>query len=96
MTRIALIHALAHSVAPINEAMVEQALAWQQKAKQPIGLIASFAPTLASMPPEFGDGAVLQTALVEPALLALNAGRVDEHDAAVLVAAVSWWPRAAV
>lgn len=82
--------AKAHPSMPVlkpNEAMVEQALAWQQKAKQPIGLIASFAPTLASMPPEFGDGAVLQTALVEPALLALNAGRVDEHDAAVLVAA---------
>ena len=70
-----------------NEAMVCEALAWQQIARQPIGLIASFAPTLASMPQEFGPTADIQTALVEPALVALNAGRVDAHDEAVLIAA---------
>lgn len=82
--------AKAHPNMPVlkpNEAMVEQALAWQYSAQKPIGLIASFAPTLASMPPEFGAEAALHTALVEPALLALNAGRVQEHDAAVLAAA---------
>ena len=82
--------AKAHPNMPVlkpNEAMVEQALAWQHSAQKPIGLIASFAPTLASMPSEFGAESALQTALVGPALLALNAGRVDEHDACVLAAA---------
>ncbi len=67
--------------------MVAEALAAQQGSPAPVGLIASFAPTLASMPNEFGAGASLQTALVESALVALNEGRLDDHDAAVLAAA---------
>tara|TARA_B110000285_G_scaffold143006_1_gene159805 strand:+ start:502 stop:1173 length:672 start_codon:yes stop_codon:yes gene_type:complete len=82
--------ARAHPTVPVlkpNEAMVAEALAVQQGNPAPVGLIASFAPTLASMPSEFGAGASLQTALVEPALVALNEGRLGDHDAAVLAAA---------
>lgn len=64
-----------------NEAMVAEAL--QQPGK--IGLIATFAPTLRSMPPEFGPDADLDLALAEGALQAMNAGDVARHD--MLIAA---------
>ena len=73
-----------------NEAMIEEANAWRMassKADPTIGLIASFAPTLVSMPPEFGDGCALDTQLVEDAMTALNAGDGASHDALVLAAA---------
>jgi hypothetical protein len=73
-----------------NEAMIEEANAWRMassKADPTIGLIASFAPTLVSMPPEFGDGCALDTQLVEDAMTALNAGDGATHDALVLAAA---------
>ena len=73
-----------------NEAMIEEANAWRMaslKADPTIGLIASFGPTLVSMPPEFGDGCVLQTELVEDAMTALNTGDGATHDALVLAAA---------
>ena len=54
---------------------------------QSIGLIASFAPTLVSMPPEFPATVSLQTALVEDAMRALNAGDGAAHDASVVAAA---------
>lgn len=62
-----------------NEAMVEEAAATGQR----IGLIASFAPTLQSMPPEFPAGTPLQLALAEGAMAALNAGNGDLHDSLV-------------
>ena len=73
-----------------NEAMIEEANAWRiasLKADATIGLIASFGPTLVSMPPEFGDGCALQTELVEDAMTALNTGDGATHDALVLAAA---------
>ncbi|MFZ9990525.1 MAG: aspartate/glutamate racemase family protein [Burkholderiaceae bacterium] len=73
-----------------NEAMIEEANAWRMassKADPTIGLIASFAPTLVSMPPEFGDSCALDTQLVEDAMTALNAGDGATHDALVLAAA---------
>jgi Asp/Glu/hydantoin racemase len=76
-----------HASRPVlkpNEAMVEAAAA----RGRPVGLIASFAPTLASMPPEFPAQVPLQTALAAEALDALNAGRPDEHDRAVVAAAL--------
>jgi hypothetical protein len=73
-----------------NEAMIEEANAWRMassKADPTIGLIASFAPTLVSMPPEFGDSCALDAQLVEDAMTALNAGDGATHDALVLAAA---------
>jgi Asp/Glu/hydantoin racemase len=66
-----------------NEAMVAEAVAMGGR----IGLIASFAPTLASMPPEFPSGTVLDTQLAEGAMVALDRGDGDAHDALVCEAA---------
>ena len=62
-----------------NEAMVAEAA--QSGGK--LGLIASFEPTLQSMPPEFAAGMPLELALAEGALEALNAGDGARHDALV-------------
>lgn len=62
-----------------NEAMVAEAVATGRR----IGLIASFAPTLQSMPPEFPPGMPLPLALAEGAMAALNAGKAELHDSLV-------------
>jgi aspartate/glutamate racemase len=62
-----------------NEAMIEEAAA----GAGPLGLIASFGPTLESMPAEFPPGMTLEPALAEGALDALNAGDGERHDALV-------------
>ncbi|MBW8718089.1 MAG: arylsulfatase, partial [Variovorax paradoxus] len=54
-----------------NEAMVAEAAQGQQGR---LGLIATFAATLVSMPPEFPPGIALEPVLAEGALDALNAG----------------------
>jgi Asp/Glu/hydantoin racemase len=75
-----------HATLPVlkpNEAMIADAAA----AKQPVGLIASFPPTLASMPAEFPPGVALLTELAEGALAALNRGDTAEHDQLVAQAA---------
>lgn len=59
-----------------NEAMVADAV----NAAGPVGLIATFGPTLASMPPEFPESVELHTALAEGALDALNRGDTGRHD----------------
>jgi aspartate/glutamate racemase len=66
-----------------NEAMVADAAT----AAGPVGLIATFGPTLASMPPEFPDSLALQTALAEGALDALNRGDTGRHDALIVAQA---------
>lgn len=66
-----------------NEAMIAD-LAQVQGV---VGLIASFAPTLASMPAEFPPQVPLKTALAEGAMAALNAGDGPGHDAAVVAVA---------
>ena len=48
-----------------------------------LGRIATFAPTLASMPAEFPQGTLLELALAEGALDALNAGDTQRHDALI-------------
>lgn len=62
-----------------NEAMVQEV---QQRAgaTQRVGLIATFGPTLDSMPPEFGPQVRLTPALAEGALDALNRGDAGLHD----------------
>jgi len=71
-----------------NEAMISEAVRAQGLSGQAIGLIASFAPTLVSMPSEFPATAILHTELVEEAMLALNAGDSAAHDASVVAAAL--------
>jgi len=81
------IEACARDLSPIpvlkpNEAMIEEAL----EAAGPtgkVGLMATFAPTLDSMPPEFAaaaPGMKLVPCLAEGALAALDAGNAAEHD----------------
>ncbi len=65
-----------------NEAMIAEAVA----IGGPIGLIASFAPTLVSMPPEFPTNTDLRTTLVAEAMDALNRGDTARHDAIVVAA----------
>jgi hypothetical protein len=72
-----------------NEAMIEEALALTGPNGR-IGLMATFAPTLASMPPEFSVVAPAVTmvpCLADGALAALNRGDGAEHDAAAVRAA---------
>ena len=83
------IEAVARQHAPLpvlkpNEAMVADAVALGGV----VGLVASFGPTLASMPPEFPPGTRLHTALAEGALAALNGGDGARHDALVADAAL--------
>ncbi len=59
-----------------NEAMIAQA----GKRGRRIGLVATFAPTLASMPAEFPDTVEVETELAAGALDALNAGDAARHD----------------
>jgi aspartate/glutamate racemase len=68
-----------------NEAMIDEAAQGQGR----LGLIATFAPTLASMPPEFPQDMTLELALAEGALDALNAGDVQRHDALIAAQAVA-------
>lgn len=84
------IEAVARRLAPLpvlkpNEAMVDEAVAAAQG--RPIGLVASFGPTLASMPPEFPPGTRLLPELAAGAMDALNRGDTVAHDAATLAAA---------
>jgi hypothetical protein len=64
--------------------MIADAVAGGQR----IGLLASFEPTLRSMPAEFPPGTDLRLALAEGALEALNAGDAPLHDARVADAAL--------
>ncbi|MFH5923223.1 aspartate/glutamate racemase family protein [Roseomonas xinghualingensis] len=75
------IEACAAELAPMpvlkpNEAMVAEAAAMGGR----IGLLATFAPTLDSMPPEFPENVVIVPKLAEGALDALNRGDVETHD----------------
>jgi hypothetical protein len=65
-----------------NEAMIEEAAAYRR-----IGLLASFAPTLESMPPEFPQGTAIVPRLAEGALAALDAGDGARHDELAAAAA---------
>src|SRR6202165_3229918 len=71
--------ARAHAPMPVlkpNEAMIEQAVAQGRK----IGLLSTFPPTLASMPPEFPTSVEIVPKLAEGALAALDRGDRAEHD----------------
>lgn len=66
-----------------NEALMRKAV----DLPQPLGLLASFGPTLASMPAEFPPEVQLRTALAAGALEALQRGDRAAHDQAVVEAA---------
>src|SRR3954447_11914587 len=68
-----------HAPMPVlkpNEAMIEQAAAQGRR----IGLLATFAPTLVSMPPEFPGSVEIVPKLATGALAALDRGDRPEHD----------------
>lgn len=74
-----------------NEAMIEAAVE-QAGPGGRIGLLATFGPTLDSMPPEFAavaPGAVVVPALAAGALARLDAGDGDGHDRAAAEAAAA-------
>ena len=71
-----------------NEAMIEEAELLATRRGGRIGLVASFAPTLVSMPPEFSADHTPLCALAEGSMDALNAGDLDSHDAGAVTAAV--------
>jgi aspartate/glutamate racemase len=78
-----------HAPRPVlkpNEAMIDEALALAGPQGR-IGLVASFAATLSSMPAEFPPATALHTVLAEGAMAALDRGDVAAHDAAVVRAA---------
>jgi aspartate/glutamate racemase len=64
-----------------NQAMIEDAAGQNG----PLGLIATFAPTLQSMPAEFPLGTGLRTALAVGAMEALNDGDTETHDSIIAV-----------
>ena len=85
------IAACAEALAPLpvlrpNEAMVEEAQALAGAGGR-IGLLATFAPTLAAMPAEFAPGTAVLPCLAEGALAALDAGDPESHDALAAAAA---------
>ena len=75
-----------HAAIPVlkpNEAMIAAAVRDGRR----IGLVASFAPTLQSMPAEFPPGMALEVELAAGALEDLNRGDTARHDALVVAAA---------
>lgn len=86
------IEACARDLAPIpvlkpNEAMIEEAVAISGRSGR-IGLVATFAPTLQSMPPEFtaiaGPEIDIVPCLAQGALAALDRGEPAVHDASAV------------
>ena len=76
-----------HAQRPVlkpNEAMIDDAVASGQR----IGLVASFAPTLRSMPLEFPGYCLLDTELADGALDALDRGDTATHDTLVAESAL--------
>jgi hypothetical protein len=66
-----------------NEAMIGEASAIARRARSRIALVATFAPTLASMPAEFPRDVSIVPVLAEGALAALDRGDVAAHDGLV-------------
>ena len=84
------IEAVARTHAPMpvlkpNEAMIAEAA----QGEGTLGLIATFAGTLQSMPPEFPSQVRLMTGLAEGALEALNAGDAQRHDTLIAAEALA-------
>ncbi len=79
-----------HATIPVlkpNEAMIAEASSLAAALRVRIGLVATFGPTLRSMPPEFPPEVELRTALADGALDALARGDAERHDALAVQAA---------
>ena len=63
-----------------NEAMIDEAAALARKGRGRVALVATFAPTLASMPAEFPHDVTVTPVLAEGALAALDRGEAALHD----------------
>jgi Asp/Glu/hydantoin racemase len=77
--------ARAHAPMPVlkpNEAMIERAVTMGRR----IGLLSTFPPTLASMPPEFPASVQIVPKLAEGALAALDRGDRATHDRLIVEA----------
>ena len=77
--------ARAHAQMPVlkpNEAMIERAVTMGRR----IGLLSTFPPTLASMPPEFPADVQVVPKLAEGALAALDRGDRATHDRLIVEA----------
>lgn len=77
--------ARAHAPMPVlkpNEAMIARAVTMGQR----IGLLSTFPPTLASMPPEFPASVQVVPKLAEGALAALDRGDRTTHDRLIVEA----------
>jgi Asp/Glu/hydantoin racemase len=61
-----------------NEAMIDEAVA--RAAGGAIGLVASFGPTLQSMPAEFPPSQAVRSELADGAMVALDRGDTATHD----------------
>ena len=72
-----------------NEAMVEEAEALVAQRGGSIGLVASFAPTLHSMPGEFSAAHLPLCALAQGSMAALDAGDTAAHDEGAVAAALA-------
>ena len=70
----------AHPVMKPNEAMVDDAAKLARAGARRIALVATFAPTLVSMPPEFPGDIEVIPVMVEGALERLRAGDGAGHD----------------
>jgi aspartate/glutamate racemase len=68
-----------------NEAMIAEAAQGRGR----LGLVATFAATLQSMPAEFPAGVELETALADGALEALSGGHTQRHDALIAAQATA-------
>lgn len=79
-----------HAKLPVlrpNESMIDEASELSKAFGGGIGLLATFAPTLQTMPAEFDPELDVRTALAEGALLALQQGDPATHDRLVADAA---------
>jgi len=72
-----------------NEAMIDEAVAVARAGRRRIAVLATFAPTLASMPPEFPPDIDVVPIHVANAMDALNARDGEAHDRLVAAAAGS-------
>lgn len=72
-----------------NEAMIDEAVTLARAGGRRIAVLATFAPTLASMPPEFPPDIEVVPVHVADAMDALNARNVELHDRLIAAAAGS-------
>jgi hypothetical protein len=63
-----------------NEAMIEEAVTMARAGRRRVALLATYAPTLVSMPPEFPADIEVVPIVVPDAMKALNERQAETHD----------------